>query len=197
MQTKLVFYGCAMSGKSTALKSLYNQLNGGTHLVSIETSHSKDSRTLFYDYGALNLTFGIWKLQINFWTATGQDFYCATRTTVLQGSDGIFFVADSRDSLIEENEKSWNELKSFFGNKLENLIPVIVCLNKRDLPDLISVEFLKNYLQLHPNTHLYETIAIHNQNIYPAFKDLFETIFQIHREAKISIMNQLKKYPTN
>ena len=184
-----------MSGKTTALKGLYAHLNGSAPLVSIETSHSKNSRTLFYDLGTLELKFGIWKLKLNFWTATGQDFYCATRTTVLQGADGLIFVADSQKLLLDENIKSWNELKSFFGDKLEHVIPVIVCLNKRDLNNLISVEFLKEYLQLNSSTHIYETIATENHNLYPAFKELLENIFQIHKAAKTSIMNQLKKYP--
>lgn len=195
VQTKIVFYGCAMSGKSTALKGLYHQLNGVNPVVSIETSHSKNSRTLFYDLGTLELKFGIWKLKLNFWTATGQDFYCATRTTVLQGADGLIFVADSQEPLIQDNLKSWNELKSFFGDKLEHIIPVIICLNKRDLPNLISEEELKQFLQLEPNTHVYETIATKNQNIYPAFKELLESIFLIHKAAKTSIMQQLKALP--
>jgi len=193
--TKVVFYGCAMSGKSTALKALYQDLNGSKDIVSIETSHSKDARTLFYDYGELDLTFGIWKLKLNLWTATGQDFYCATRPTVLQSTDGIIFVIDSRKSLLEDNLKSWNELKSFFGNKLETTIPVIVCLNKRDLPDIISVPLIQRTCEFHTSTKLYETIATQNQNIYPAFKALFESIFQIHKVAKTTILNQLKEYP--
>ncbi len=181
-----------MSGKSTALKGLYGQLNGGGPLVSIDTSHSENSRTLFYDFGALELKFGIWKLKLNFWTATGQDFYCATRSTVLQGTDGILFVADSQESLAEENIKSWNELKSFFGSRLEHIIPVSVCLNKRDLPDIVSDEFLRQTLQLLSNTSIYETVATENENVYPAFRQLLERIFQIHKAAKTSIMTQMK-----
>jgi GTPase SAR1 family protein len=192
VQTKIVFYGCAMSGKTTALKSLYNNLNGGTKLVSIETSHTESSRTLFYDFGTLELKFGIWKLKLNFWTATGQDFYCATRSTVLQGTDGIMFIADSQEFLLADNKKSWSELKSFFGSRLEHLIPVILCLNKRDLPEIISNQHIKTTLQLLPETPIYETIATKDENIYPAFKQLLEDIFRIHKTAKTSIMNQLK-----
>jgi len=192
VQSKMVFYGCAMSGKSTALRSLYGQLNGHSPLVSIETSHDKNRRTLFYDFGALELKFGIWKLKLNFWTATGQDFYCATRSTVLQGTDGVFFVADSQDSLVEDNIKSWHELRSFFGSRLEQIVPVIICLNKRDLPNLVSTDFMRENLQLLSNTLIYETIATKDENIYPAFRKLLETIFQIHKAAKTSIMNQLK-----
>ncbi len=192
VQSKIVFYGCAMSGKSTALKGLHSQLNGKEPLVSIETSHSNNSRTLFYDYGSLDLTFGTWKLKLNFWTATGQDFYCATRSTVLQGADGIIFVADSQDSLIDDNIKSWNELKSFFSSRLESIIPVIVCLNKRDLPELVTGAYVRTTLELLSNTPIYETIATKSENIYPAFRNLLERIFQIHKAAKTSIMNQLK-----
>jgi len=195
VQSKIVFYGCAMSGKSTALLGLYKNLNGGAPVVSIETSHQKNQRTLFYDYGSLDLTFGIWKLKLNLWTATGQDFYCATRTTVLQGTDGIIFVADSRKPLSEENKKSWNELKSIFGNRLGNIIPVVICMNKRDLSDLISRQELEEILDLDLTTPLFETIAIQNVNIYTAFKSLFENIFQIHKTAKASIISQLREFP--
>lgn len=184
-----------MSGKSTALAGLYKKLHGNNPIISIETSHQENKRTLFYDYGSLDLSFGIWKLKLNLWTATGQDFYCETRSTVLQGTDGIIFILDSRESVLQENLKSWNELKSFFGSRLENIIPVVICLNKRDLPHIISPEQLQESFDLDPNTNLFETIATQNQGIYPAFKSLFETIFKIHKTAKTSIMSQLKQYP--
>ncbi len=199
IQSKIVFYGCAMSGKTTALQGLYNQFNSMNidvePLVSIETSHTKEKRTLFYDFGALNLKFGIWKMKLNFWTATGQDFYCATRTTVLQGTDGVIFVADSQEPLIDDNFKSWSELKSFFGTRLESIVPVVICLNKRDLTNIFSSDFLRNYFDLFPETPIYETIAITNQNVYPAFKKLLENIFQVHKAVKLCIMDQLKEYP--
>lgn len=195
VQSKIVFYGCAMSGKTTALKALYKHLNGGKQIVSIETSHSKDSRTLFYDYGELDLSFGIWKLRLNLWTATGQDFYCATRPIVLSGTDGILFVIDSRKELLEENLKSWTELKSFFGNKLESTIPVVLCLNKRDLPDVIPAAIVPTAFELQASTKVHETIATQSHNIYPPFKELFETIFQIHKSAKNTILNQLRDFP--
>lgn len=182
-----------MSGKTTALKSLYSHLNGIKPLISIETSHSESTRTLFYDFGTLELTFGIWKLILNFWTATGQDFYCSTRSTVLQGTDGIVFMVDSQAFLLEENLKSWNELKSFFGPKLEEIIPVSICLNKRDLQGLTSAAELREHLQLQSQTPIHETVATKNENVYPSFKTLLEAIFQVHKTAKVSIMNQLKR----
>lgn len=188
-----------MSGKTTALYTLYNHFNSFglplEPLVSIETSHSQEKRTLFYDFGTFSLKFGIWKMKLNFWTATGQDFYCATRTTVLQGTDGIIFVVDSQETLLEENLKSWGELKLAFGSKLENLIPVVVCLNKRDLTNIISPEVLKKALNLAEYTPIYETIAVRDENVYPTFKALLENIFLVHRSAKNTIMNQLKDYP--
>ena len=137
----------------------------------------------------------VWKMKLNFWTATGQDFYCATRTTVLQGTDGVIFVADSQESLFEENLKSWSELKSYFGSRLETIIPVVVCLNKRDLTKTITSESLERSLDLTEVTPIYETIAKNNRNVYPAFKKLLQKIFQIHKSAKITIMEQLKDYP--
>ncbi len=192
VQSKIVFYGCAMSGKSTALQGLYRQLDGAQPIISIETSHAENSRTLYYDYGPLKLKFGAWNLQLNFWTATGQDFYCVTRPTVLQRTDGILFVVDSQLALTEFNKKSWDELKSFFGARLERIVPVIVCLNKRDLPDPVSAEVVRQVLPLRAQTPLYETIATKNINLFPAFKQLLDLVFQVHKVAKTSIMDQLK-----
>ncbi|TFG04584.1 MAG: hypothetical protein EU536_04320 [Promethearchaeota archaeon] len=200
VQTKIVFYGSALSGKTTALRVLYKQLSSQQSkkqgILSIHTGHKNNNRTLFYDFGVIRLNFGIWVADLNFWTATGQDYYCATRSTVLQGTDGLVFMVDSQRALIETNIKSWSELIFYFGSKLVKLIPVVICLNKRDLLDVTPVHWFRKRLNLLPGTPIFETIAIDNHNIVEAFKALLEGIFRVHKDAKTCIMKQLKKTPT-
>ena len=189
IQSKIVFYGPAMSGKTTALKYLFNKFK--EKLISIDTSHLTTPRTLFYDYGSIDLQFGIWKLTLNLWTATGQDFYCSTRSTVLQGVDGIIFVADSRRELLKENKRSWEELVHYFRNNLGSIIPIIICMNKQDLENLIPENYFKKYLNLNKNIEIINTIAIRGNNVHKAFKMIFQNIFSVHGNIKDTISHQL------
>ena len=190
IQSKIVFYGPAMSGKTTALKYLFKKFNGD--LISIDTSHLEKPRTLFYDYGCIDLQFGVWKLKLNLWTATGQDFYCATRSTVLQGVDGIIFVADARREILNDNKRSWGELLDYFKDKLVKIIPIIVCLNKQDLENLTPEDLFKQYLNLGDTIEIIKMIAITGENVYEAFTRIFQNIFSVHSSIKDAIRQQLK-----
>ena len=190
IQIKIVFYGSAMSGKTTALNLLFKKFN--SPLISVNTSHSKEARTLFYDYGYTVMNIGNWSLKINLWSATGQDFYCMTRSTVLQGSDGIMFMADSQNHLQEENIKSYKELKDFFGYKLENNIPVVICLNKRDLKDIISLEKFNELFKILSRSKIFETIAYNSgKNVYNSFNFLFKQILDVHKEINQTIQKEI------
>ena len=170
---KIVYFGCAMSGKTTSLRYLFKKFGRADALQSIET---RAGRTLFFDWGSIFIQKGQWKFQIDLWTATGQNFYAETRPTVLQGTDGIIFVADSEPNLMKDNIASWNELNLMLGNKKKD-IPVIVSLNKRDSPNAISVNEFKNYLGLNNSTVLFETIATEGLNILETFKVVIQKIF--------------------
>lgn len=156
IQTKIVYYGPAMSGKTESIRALFNRLNISSRLESIETT---SGRTLFFDYGPIELSHGDWIIQIHIWSATGQDYYAETRSTVLAGTDGLVFVADSSPTLINENQRCWNELKGFFGERLSEEVPVVFALNKRDiLPAISRFEFV-NTLGLNGTSLIFETIA--------------------------------------
>jgi signal recognition particle receptor subunit beta len=145
-----------MSGKTESIRALFTRLNILSRLESIETT---SGRTLFFDYGPIELAHGDWAIQIHIWSATGQDYYAETRSTVLAGTDGIVFVADSNPKLINENQRCWNELKDFFGQQLLDDIPVVFALNKRDLWPAISRFDLVNALELNGSSQIFETIA--------------------------------------
>ena len=165
IQTKVVYYGPAMSGKTTSIRALFRRLDLLSQLESIETS---SGRTLFFDYGPVEIAHGDWTLQIHIWSATGQDYYAETRSTVLVGADGVIFVADSNPQLIEDNIRCWGELGTHFGDSLMRDIPVIFALNKRDIVPRISREAFLEAMDLNGECMLFETIAtqgVHTLNV--------------------------------
>ncbi len=110
IQVKIVFYGPALSGKTTSIKSLFKYLGKENELESIE---STVGRTLFFDYGTLKFKKHKWNLKFHIYTTTGQDFYIVTRPTTLKGVDGLIFVEDSKANRYEKNIISWKNIELF------------------------------------------------------------------------------------
>lgn len=173
IQTKIVYYGPAMSGKTASIRALFQQLNILSRLESIETS---TGRTLFFDYGPIELKHRDWILQIHIWSATGQDYYAETRSTVLTGTDGIVFVADSNPDLITENQRCWKELQKYFGPRLLNDIPVVFALNKRDIHPYISRFDFINALGLNGSSQIFETVATQGIRTVKLLQELLRSI---------------------
>lgn len=101
------------------------------------------------------------------------NYYVKTRPTVLRGVDGIIFVADGQRDLLKENLKSWEELK----NMLKNDIPIVFCVNKCDLDNVISIEEMKKYINGNGNICFLKTSALNGYNVLEAFKLLLKKIF--------------------
>ena len=175
IQIKIVYYGPAMSGKTTSLKGLFNHFGRKDTLKSIE---STTGRTLFFDFGILFFQGTEWNIKFLIYSATGQDFYASTRPSTIIGVDGIIFVVDSQISYFNQNLRSWNELYGFFSHKIYDM-PIIICLNKWDLENKINKDDFLNHI----NYHLYEkidvvqTIATNGVGIYDSFRKLLNFIF--------------------
>jgi len=135
---KLVYYGPALSGKTTNLRALHALLATSTRgrLMTLDT---RDDRTLFFDMLPLSLTArsGI-TVRLKLFTVPGQVIHNATRKLVLQGADGVAFIADSRRSETRESAAAFMNLRQ---NLSENGIapgqtPIVIQFNKRDLPEI-------------------------------------------------------------
>ena len=132
---KIVFFGPAMSGKTTSIRWLFKNLDCADRLTSIENTVG---RTMFCDFGTIPFSLGeSWTINTHVWSATGQDFYRSTREVVLVGADGIVFVADSQESLLDENLASWNELMSLISDE-DRQFQIVERLNKQQLPNAID-----------------------------------------------------------
>lgn len=175
IQLKIVYYGCAMSGKTTSLKSLLNLIQQPVKLNSIETT---SGRTLFFDYGTLQLSGSGWNVKIHLYSATGQDFYASTRPATLMGADGLLFIADSQRTYLHDNIQSWKELKYFYSENIYK-IPIVICLNKQDLPDLSSYDEITTNLELDrfEKVEIFKTIALRGSGVVEAFKKMLEFLF--------------------
>jgi signal recognition particle receptor subunit beta len=185
---KIVYYGPGMSGKTTNLEIVHKkapEANKG-ELTSIAT---EGDRTLFFDFMPLDLgTIAGMRTRFQLYTVPGQVYYNSTRKLVLQGVDGIVFVADSSEAKMEENLESLENLKNNlaeYGKDIKE-IPLVLQWNKRDLPDALSVEALNEKMN-HWGCPYFEAVAITGEGVFPTLKCLsgmvLETLNRDHRET--------------
>ncbi|MEW6417014.1 MAG: GTPase domain-containing protein [Nitrospirota bacterium] len=146
MVMKLVYYGPALSGKTTNLLRLHDLLahEGRGDLMVLDT---KDDRTIFFDLLPFFLTApsGL-KIKVKVYTVPGQVRHDATRKAVLQRADGVAFIADSRLSEKTNNFESFENLEknlAIVGLEIEK-IPLVIQFNKRDLKDIVPESDIKH-----------------------------------------------------
>jgi signal recognition particle receptor subunit beta len=139
MVLKLVYYGPALSGKTTNLLQLHDLLarEGRGDLMLLDTA---DDRTIFFDLLPffLKAPSGL-RIKVKVYTVPGQVRHDATRKAVLQRADGIAFIADSQLTEATNNFESFDNLEknlSFVGLDIDRL-PLVIQFNKRDLDNII------------------------------------------------------------
>src|SRR5262245_65457169 len=133
---KLVYYGPALSGKTTNLVKLHEMLAPQTRgkMLTLDTA---DDRTLYFDF--LPIQFGTqngFSVKLKLFTVPGQVMHRSTRKVVLAGADAVVFVADSQRSSASANAYSWRDMEANLkSNGIDfEQIPKVVQFNKRDLP---------------------------------------------------------------
>ncbi|MCA9685048.1 MAG: GTPase domain-containing protein [Myxococcales bacterium] len=170
---KLVYYGPALSGKTTNLQQLHELMVGhtGSELITLDT---RDDRTLFFDLLPLHFeTEGGFKIRLKLFTVPGQVIHNTTRKIVLQGADGVAFIADSRVSHTRGNNESFANLKQ---NMRENGldaddIALVIQFNKRDLPGIRSDAEVKR-IASKGKEPVYTAVAIEGLGVVETFKGL-------------------------
>ena len=140
MVLKLVYYGPALSGKTTNLLHLHEQLSreGRGDLMVLDT---QDDRTIYFDLLPffLQAPSGL-RIKVKVYTVPGQVRHDATRKAVLQRADGVAFIADSQAGEVANNAMSFENLEknlSLVGLSIES-IPLVIQYNKRDLSEIVS-----------------------------------------------------------
>src|SRR5512145_144618 len=148
INAKIVYYGPGLSGKTTNLECIYASVPGDARgkMVSMKT---RQDRTLFFDFLPLELgeVHGF-RTRFLLYTVPGQVFYNATRKLVLKGADAVVFVADSTHGKLEENLTSLRNLEENMreNNLSLDSLPWVLQYNKRDLPQVHSIEEMQQVL---------------------------------------------------
>lgn len=145
---KIVYYGPGRSGKTTNLQYIHGAVPDDRkgEIVSLAT---EGDRTLFFDYLPIDLgSISGYRTRIQLYTVPGQVYYDSTRRLVLQGADGIVFVADSRRQQRDDNVESFRNLQ---GNLLDQdvdprSVPLCFQYNKRDVADALTMAELESDL---------------------------------------------------
>lgn len=170
---KLVYYGPGRSGKTTNLEQVHQKApeDSKGELVSINT---ETDRTLYFDFLPLNLgkVAGM-TTKFQLYTVPGQVYYNATRKLVLQGVDGVVFVADSSPHMMDENLESLeNMLENLRDNGIDTaVIPIVLQLNKRDVDGALDKELMVEKLK-RGDWAVIEACAFKGEGVFPTLKKL-------------------------
>ncbi len=170
---KIVYYGPGMCGKTTNLQYIHESVSPEVKgdLLSIAT---ETERTLFFDFLPLDLgKVRGFQTRFHLYTVPGQILYERTRVAVLNGADGVVFVADSQKEKLEENIKSLKELAVNITrqNKKFQEFPIILQYNKRDMPNALPVAVLDRYLN-GMNWTRHEAIATTGVGVFDTLKSI-------------------------
>ena len=176
---KVVFYGPGMSGKTTNLEIIHKKApkDAVGEMVSIAT---ETDRTLYFDFLPLDLgqVAGM-RTRFQLYTVPGQIYYNATRKLVLQGVDGVIFVADSSPDKMAENLESLQNLRDNLAemNLTIDDIPLVLQYNKRDLPQAMSVADIN--AQLNPmGAPVFEGVAREGKGVFATLKEISRLVIE-------------------
>jgi len=168
---KIVYYGPGLGGKTTNLQYVY-QITSTENKGKLISLATETERTLFFDF--LPIDFGQirgFRTRFHLYTVPGQVFYDSSRKLILKGVDGIVFVADSQEERLDANLESISNLA---GNLKEQgfdiaKIPYVLQLNKRDLPNIVPAEDLKQQLLI-KGEPVIEAVAMKGVGVVPTLK---------------------------
>jgi len=168
---KIVYYGPGLSGKTTNLKQIYEQVPAESkgEMVSLAT---EDERTLFFDFLPLDLgKVNGFKTRFHLYTVPGQVFYNSSRKLILRGVDGVVFVADSAPDRLRANAESLRNLRENLQEYNLRIadVPTVIQVNKRDLPDALPMDMVNAVLNPEGRFQVFEAVA-------SEFKGVFEPL---------------------
>jgi mutual gliding-motility protein MglA len=178
---KIVYYGPGRSGKTTNLHYIYGQVPSDRkgRMVSLAT---QTDRTLFFDFLPLDLgTISGFTTKIQLYTVPGQIYYQTTRKLVLQGADGIVFVADSQARQLEENIESLQDLHANLGEHGidARTVPLVLQYNKQNLPremilDVATIDDALNFR----NAPAFAADALHGSGVFETLRGISELVLK-------------------
>jgi signal recognition particle receptor subunit beta len=178
---KLVYYGPALSGKTTNLRALH-QLTTEDSRGRLMTLETRDDRTLFFDMLPLNIkaedSHGM-SVRVKVFTVPGQVLHAATRRLVLQGADGVAFIADSQVTETENNAASFLDLRANLkelGVSIKDT-PIVIQFNKRDLPNIRQDAEIEALAE-RGREPVFKAVAVSGEGVLETFFGLLDRTWQ-------------------
>lgn len=172
LHLKVVYYGPGLGGKTTNLELIHARSRPDRRgkLISLA---AESERTLFFDLLPVELgEFMGYQVRLHLCTVPGQIAHDRTRQLVLRHVDGIVFVVDSQRARFEQNVESIVNLEENLRRQGDDpdRLPLVVQYNKRDLPDIASVEELREALLVPPGVGEVEAIATEGVGVFETLK---------------------------
>ena len=178
---KIVYYGPGRSGKTTNLHYIYGQVPGDRkgQMVSLAT---QTDRTLFFDFLPIDLgTISGFTTRFQLYTVPGQVYYQTTRKLVLQGADGVVFVADSQSRQLDENIESMQDLHANLAEQGVDArtMPLVIQYNKQDLPPEIitTLTDLDDAINFR-NVPSFAADALHGPGVFETLRGISELVLR-------------------
>ncbi len=188
---KIVYYGPALSGKTTNLQALHALLDDSAR-GSLTTLDTKGDRTLFFDLLPVHFkTKSGLRIKLKLFTVPGQVIHEATRRIVLAGTDAVIFVADSQRKATKANNESFaNMQRNLKANGLDpQTVPTAIQFNKRDLPDVRSDEEIREMAQKGREL-IVPAVAIRGDGVVETLRGTLEVLYR-HLEAEHEFSRKL------
>src|SRR4029078_1303299 len=174
---KIVYYGPGLCGKTTNLQYIHGKIPSGSKgdLLSIAT---ETERTLFFDFLPLDLGKGqALTVRFTLYTVAGQVWYERTRIAVLNGADGVVFVADAQRERLQDNLTSLKELATNISQTGERFLdfPLVMQYNKMDLPNALPTPVLDRYLNT-IRVPRFESTAFNVQGVFETLRAICKLV---------------------
>lgn len=176
---KLVYYGPAMSGKTTNLMRLHDLLSPEMkgEMMTLETA---DDRTLFFDLLPVGFRAPSGLLiRCRLFTVPGQVKHDGTRKAMLSRADGVVFVADSQKTQEVNNGEAFQNLAAnvaTVGIDFDRL-PLVVQFNKRDLANIVSEDEVRTRWSAAP-WPLNFASALTGPGVLETFRELITAVYR-------------------
>jgi signal recognition particle receptor subunit beta len=182
---KIVYCGPGLSGKTTNVKYIHTQVSPDSRgkLISLAAGNE---RTLFFDFlpidsGEING----FKVRLHLYSVPGQAMYSDSRRLILQGVDGIVFVADSQEGRMEANIASLRDLKENLRVQRRKGVSLVLQCNKRDMPDAVPVSQIVSELGLSKVTCI-EAVASNGKGVFATLRAVSRLVLtRLHRQFEL------------
>lgn len=182
LQLKIVYYGPALSGKTTNLVKVHESVQTKNEkeksdLVTLATS---TDRTLFFDFLPLqSVKVNGYEARFQLYTVPGQVIYNTTRQLVLRGVDGVVFVADSAYDRLSANVESFKNLHQ----NLEEIridpknVPIVIQYNKRDVENAAPIDYMEFLLNKDKRPY-FEACAGAGKGVFPTLNAISKLLLK-------------------